>query len=128
MDIEEETIRVRESFPLDYLGRLLTNYFESYYIFLLATERILGSEECEEKEFFNQALRWGDGLYRKGDVSRRESRSSFLFRNALACMISQGCIRRSTAKGGAVLQLDGSGREKFRTYKRTLTQLLFTSE
>jgi glycerol-3-phosphate O-acyltransferase len=128
MDVEEETIRVRESFPLDYLGRLLTNYFESYYIFLLATERILGSEECEEKEFFNQALRWGDGLYRKGDVSRRESRSSFLFRNALACMISQGCIRKSKAKGGVTLRLDGAGREKFGTYKRTLTQLLFTSE
>jgi glycerol-3-phosphate O-acyltransferase len=129
MDIEEENeIRVRESFPLDYLGRLLTNYFESYYIFLLAAERILGPEECEEKEFFNQALRWGDGLYRKGDVSRRESRSSFVFRNALACMISQGCIQRTRGKGGPVLSLHGAGREKFGTYKRTLAQLLFPTE
>ena len=91
---------------------------------MISSERIFGSEECEEKEFLNQTLRWGDSLYRRGDVSRRESRSSFLYRNALDCMIAQGCIRKTKEKGGAVLRLDGAGREKLGTYKRTLEQLL----
>ncbi len=125
---EQNEIRVREPLPLNYLSRLLMNYFESYYIFLTAAERILGSEECEEKDFYNQVLRWGDGLYRKGDVLRREARSSPLFRNALACMVAQGCIRRTKTKGGAVLCLEGAGREKMGIYKRTLSQILFSEE
>ncbi len=125
---EQNEIRVREPVPLNYLARLLTNYFESYYIFFNAAERILGSEECEEKEFYNQVLRWGDGLYRKGDISRRESSSSLVFRNALACMIAQGCIRRTKAKGGMILRFEGAGREKIGGYKRTLSQLLFSEE
>jgi glycerol-3-phosphate O-acyltransferase len=121
----QNEIHVREAFPLQYLARLLTNYFESYYIFLNAAERILVEEECEEKEFLSQLLRWGDGLYRKGDVSRRESRSGPVFRSALACMVAQGCIRRTKAKGGAVLRLEGAGREKIVGYRRAVSKVLF---
>ncbi len=129
LDTEDpEEIRVREPLPLEYLARLLTNYFECYYIFVTAAERILGSEECEEKEFFNQVLRWGDGLYRRGDISRRESRSSPVFRNALACMVSQGCVRKTKAKGGVILRFEEAGRAKIGFYQRTLSQLLFPSE
>jgi len=125
---EQNEIQVQEGFPMEYLAGLMTNYFESYYIFLHATERMLGAGECEEREMLNQALRWADGLYRKGEVSRRESRSSFLFRSALACMIAQGCIRRTKEKGGTVLRWEASGREKIGLYKRTLTRLLFPTE
>ena len=125
---EPNEIRVREPLPLNYLARLLNNYFESYYIFLTAAERILASEECEEKEFYSQVLRWGDGLYRKGDISRLESRSSLLFRNALACMVAQGCIRRTKTKGNVILRFEGPGREKIGVYRRTLSQLLFSEE
>ena len=124
----QNEVRVKEAFPLEYMARLLTNYFESYFIFLHAAERMLSSDECEEKEFLSETLRWADSMYRKGEISRRESRSSFFFRNALACMISQGSIRRTKAKGGAVLRLEGAGRETFGVYKRTLTQLLFPNE
>ncbi len=125
---DRNEIHVREPLPLRYLARLMMNYFESYYIFLNAAERILGSGECEEKDFYNQVLRWADGLYRRGDVLRRESRSSPLFRNALACMVAQGCIRRTKSKGGTVLCLEAAGREKMGLYKRTLSQLLFADE
>jgi len=125
---EPNEIRVREPVPLNYLAGLLTNYFEFFYNFSRAAERLLGSEELEEKEFYNQVLRWGDGLYRKGDISRLESRSSLLFRNALACMVAQGCIRRTKAKGSMILRFEGAGREKIGHYKRTLSQLLFSEE
>ena len=125
---EQNEIQVEETFPMEYLAGLLTNYFESYYIFLHAIERTLGSGECEERELLSQALRWADGLYRKGEVSRPESRSSFLFRSALACLITQGCIRRTKDKGGVVLRWEDSGREKTSIYKRTLTRLLFPAE
>jgi len=129
LDFEEpDEIWVREPAPVNYLARLLTNYFESYYIFCSAAERILGSEECEEKEFYNQVLRWADGFYRKGDISRLEARSSLLFRNALACMVAQGSIRRKKAKGGVMLRFEGAGREKIGHYSRTLSQLLFPEE
>jgi glycerol-3-phosphate O-acyltransferase len=129
LDVDEQNeIRVREPLPLNYLARLLTNYFESYYIFITGAERILGPEECEEKDFYNQVLRWGDGLYRKGDISRLEARSSLLFRNALACMVAQGCIRRTKGKGGAMLRFEEAGRDKIGVYKRTLSQLLSPPE
>ncbi len=129
LDMDEEGgIRLREPGPVGYLAALLTNYFESYYIFLTGAERILGSGECDEKEFFKQILRWGDGLYRRGDVSRRESRSSPVFRSALACMVSRGCIRRTKAKGGAMLGFEKGGREKCGRYERALSQLLSPDE
>jgi glycerol-3-phosphate O-acyltransferase len=129
LDFEDQNeIRVREPVPLNYVARLLTNYFESYYILTTGAERILGSGECEEKDFYNQVLRWGDGLYRKGDISRLEARSSLLFRNALACMVAQGCIRKTKGKGGAVLQFEEGGREKIGVYRRTLSQLLSSQE
>ena len=129
LDLDEQgEIRLREPAPMEYLGGLLTNYFESYFIFLNGAERILGSDECDEKEFFNQILRWGDGLYRKGDVSRRESRSSPVFRNALACMVSRHCIRRTKVKGGVMLRFEKGGREQCGVYKRTLAQLLSLGE
>jgi glycerol-3-phosphate O-acyltransferase len=125
---ESSEIRLCEPAPLEDLGRLLTNYFESYYVFFSASESLLGPEEREEREFLGQVLQWSDGLYRKGDVSRRESRSSLVFRNALDCMVSQGCIRRTKAKGGTVLRFEGAGREKTGEYRQVLSRLLFSQE
>ena len=125
---EQDEIHVREALPLEYAARLLTNYFEAYFILLHATEKVLGPGECEERELFHQALRWADSFYRRGDLSCRESRSSFCFRNALSCLVAQGCIRRTKGRGGGGLRFEGAGRERFRVYKQTLTRLLFPGE
>jgi glycerol-3-phosphate O-acyltransferase len=125
---ESSEIGLREPALLEYLGRLVANYFESYYVFFSASESLLGSEEREERDFLNQVLRWSDGLYRKGDLLRRESRSSLVFRNALECMVSQGCIRRTKGKGGAVLRFEGAGRQKAGEYREVLSRLLFSED
>jgi glycerol-3-phosphate O-acyltransferase len=123
---DRNEIRVEESAQLQYMGRMLSNYLEAYFVFLDVADRILGSGECEEADFLNKVLQRADSLYRRGDIQRSESRSTFLFRNALGCFVSAGTIRKTRIKSSVMLCLERPGREKLRVYYRALNRLLFS--
>ncbi len=125
---EQGEIRIQDPSPIEYFAGFIRNYFESYYVFFCAVEQILDAGDCEEKEFFSKMLDLGDSLYRRGDLSCSESRSTFIFRNAFNCMLSQGCIRRTKSKNTVSLVLDGAGKRKMRDYQQTLARLLFSRQ
>lgn len=107
-----------------YLGRLLDNYFESYYVVFRTAELHLQDKGLDEKEFIKRALSAADRLYRRGDLQRRESRSVFVFRNALDFLVSRGCVRSIPAGGGMELRMEKAGREAMEPYRQRLLALL----
>jgi len=121
-------IRVEDPSTFSYFADFLRNYFESYYVVFYAIGQISGDQDCEEKEFLKQVLDLADSFYRQGDLVCSESRSTFIFRNAMAFMFSQGFIRRSRTKAGVSLVWDESGSNKIEEYRQTLKRLLFPEE
>jgi glycerol-3-phosphate O-acyltransferase len=117
-------IRLVEEASLAYLGSLLDNYFESYHVLFRTAELNLQEEGCEEREFLKRSLEAADRLYRRGDLRRRESRSIFVFRNALDLLVAEGCVRRVAAKGTFQLQMEPSGRAKMDRYRKGVLNLL----
>lgn len=109
---------------LAYLARLLDNYFESYHVIFRTAELHLQDKGLDEREFIKRALVASDRLYRRGDLQRRESRSVFVFRNALDFLVLKGCVRSVPAGGGMELRMETAGREAMESYRRRLLSLL----
>lgn len=109
---------------LGYLGRLLDNYFESYHVVFRTAELHLQDKGLDEREFLKRALAAADRLYRRGDLQRRESRSVFVFRNALDFLVSRGCVRRMPSGGAVELRMEPTGRQAMDSYRRRLLSLL----
>ncbi len=124
---EHRNIRVENASRLEYMARFLSNYYESYYVFLRTAEQILGLGECEEKEFLKRVLDAADRYYRRGDLSRSESRSLFVFRNALSAMSALGCIQRVEKASGVRLSLEPAGKDRMSGFLELLSCLLSSS-
>ena len=90
------------------MGRLLTNYFEAYYLVCCAAEELL-EKRTEEREFLKKAIETADRLYRRGDVLHPESKSVFVFRNALPVLVSMGFINRKQKKERGLPDTRGQG-------------------
>jgi len=109
---------------LDYLSELLLNFFESYYLVFHAAAQFLESGEVEEKDFFKNLLEGADRLYRRGDLQRIESKSIFVFRNAISSLVMSGCLHRSTDKGGTKLSVHPGKMEEILSHRERFARLL----
>jgi len=121
---ESGSLVVREAEPFAYMGNLIMNFVESYYLFLKAAGQILASGGCEEKDLIKRVLESADRLYRRGDLLRPESRSVFVFRNALTRMKELGMLHREEKKSGALFTLTSKGETELSRFQEKLSGML----
>ena len=119
-----DRIRVEKPVIVDYFGRMLRNYFEAYLTVVQTIEASVGQGACEEKDVLQRSLSWSDSLYRRGDLSCPESRSTVAFRNVLASLVEARILERSRTKDGVRLGLAPKGGERIRDYRLSLLRLL----
>jgi glycerol-3-phosphate O-acyltransferase len=109
---------------LAYLGNLLYNYLESYWI-VFRSIKYLQKKPRSEKEFLKRIQSIGQKLHKLGEVERAEALSESTFQNALKLFGEKGIVLKKAPEGkGATTFSRPTDEDAKELYGRQLARFL----